>query len=98
MLIASVGQSTALEQGAIRTAALEAPIPSGTPSRDPFSGGLVGDIVDLFGYSEISDDTVNGAVAAATSMATRDRALGEWVSVTDADALAIRLQLGEFED
>lgn len=98
MLIASVGQSTIMEQGTIRTAMLEAPVPAGPPSRDPFSGGLVGDIVDLFGYSEVTDANVNGALAAATAMATRDRALADWVSVTDADALSIRLQLGEFED
>jgi rare lipoprotein A len=60
----------------------------------------VGDIADLFGYAEVPDGNaaINGAVAAATAMGTRDRALADWVSVVDQDALAIRLQLGEFED
>jgi rare lipoprotein A len=70
------------------------------PRRDPFSGGLVGDIISLFGYAESpqSSRDVNAAIDAATAMATRTQALEPWRAAVDTDARRIRLELGTFGD
>ena len=72
---------------------------SGPTSRDPLSGGLVGDIIGLFGYAEgPADKDVNGAVEAATAMATRAPQLDAWKASVDDDARKIKLELGTFND
>ncbi|HZY50605.1 MAG TPA: septal ring lytic transglycosylase RlpA family protein [Devosia sp.] len=105
MLMASLNTTTRIEQqGDTRIALADtpAPMPRATraaPHRDPFSGGLVGDIIGLFGYAEApSSDSVNAAVDAATAMATRAEALDAWKASVDDDARRINLGLGTFED
>jgi rare lipoprotein A len=106
MLMASLNTTTRIEdQGDTRVALADvrAPMartqPRSAPHRDPFSGGLVGDIIGLFGYAEVpSSSSVNAAVEAATAMATRAPGLAEWKSAVDVDARRIQLGLGTFED
>ena len=104
MLMASVDRTTAVEQGTTRVALADAPIPapaprSGPRNRDPFSGGLVGDIIGLFGYADApSSASVNAAVDAATAMATRAPDLEDWRASVDDDARKIQLELGTFDD
>ncbi len=103
MLMASVDTTTRIEdQGATRVAFAETPAPvrSRPTSRDPLSGGLVGDIIGMFGYAEApTDKTINGAIDAANAMATRTPpALEDWKNAVDDDARKIRLELGTFRD
>ncbi|MEO6395012.1 MAG: septal ring lytic transglycosylase RlpA family protein [Devosia sp.] len=72
----------------------------GPTSRDPLSGGLIGDLIGLFAYadSEQAGADVNGAIDAANAMATRSGALQDWVGAVDEDARKIHLQLGIFEN
>ncbi|MEQ1769582.1 MAG: septal ring lytic transglycosylase RlpA family protein [Devosia sp.] len=75
-------------------------VPQRPSSRDPFSGGLIGDIIGAFSYAEAeqADAAVFGAVDAANAMATRSPALQDWASSVDADSRKLRLQLGIFAD
>ena len=103
MLMASLNTTTRMEeQGDTRVAMLDTPptpaVHSGPTSRDPLSGGLIGDIIGLFGYAETGDATVNGAIDAANAMATRAGALEDWKNSVDDDARAIKLELGVFAD
>ncbi|MEQ1900444.1 MAG: septal ring lytic transglycosylase RlpA family protein [Devosia sp.] len=114
MLMASVNTTTAYEEPATRMAMLETPAEpltgervnlgelgtAGPASRDPLSGGLLGDVISLFSYADPQqgDDLVYGAVDAANAMATRASALDDWVASVDEDARKIRLQLGIFGD
>ncbi len=104
MLMASLNTTTPAELGGTRIALADVapvPRPAATAPRDrnPFSGGLIGDIVGLFGYAEApSDGDVNAAVDAATAMATRATALEDWKNSVDDDARKIRLELGVFPD
>ena len=105
MLMASLNTTTRIEeQGDTRIALVDAPAPmpraaSRAPHRDPFSGGLVGDIIGLFGYAEApSSNSVNAAVDAAAAMATRAPGLEDWKASVDEDARRIKLGLGTFED
>ena len=107
MLMASLNTTTRIEdQGDTRIALADAPAPApmprasrAAPHRDPFSGGLVGDIIGLFGYAEPpSSKSVNAAVDAATAMATRAGALDDWKDSVDDDARKVKLGLGTFED
>ncbi len=107
MLMASLNTTTEVEQQgdtrmamAATPAPLRAPSRSGPPNRNLFSGGLVGDIVGLFGYAEgpKSGEDVNAAIDAANAMATRTAALDDWKSSVDDDARKIRLELGTFSD
>ena len=106
MLMASLNTTTRYEeQGDTRIALAETPAPqpshrSGGPkNRDPLSGGLIGDIIGMFGYAEApSDKSINAAVDAATAMATRAPALDDWKASVDDDARKIRLELGTFTD
>ncbi|HZY68371.1 MAG TPA: septal ring lytic transglycosylase RlpA family protein, partial [Devosia sp.] len=72
MLMASLNRETRIEQqsGATMIAMAEtAPAPHLAPtSRDPLSGGLIGDLINMIGYAE-AERSVNGAVAAAEAMA-----------------------------
>jgi rare lipoprotein A len=99
MLMASVNRETRAEQqGDTMIAMAPTPIPrvsSGPTSRDPLSGGLIGDIINLFGYAETD---VSAAVAATEAMAGQAPALDEWRDSVDADALKVKVLLGIFED
>lgn len=103
MLMASLNRETRIEQqGATTMIAMAdtapAPVPhSGPTSRDPLSGGLIGDIINMFGYAE-ANDAVNGAVAATEAMAGSDPALEAWRQSVDADALKVHAVLGIFSD
>lgn len=97
MLMASLNTTTRMEdQGATRIALADTPVPR---DRNPLSGGLVGDIIGLFGYAEApTGKDVNSAVDAAAAMATRATALDDWRNAVDDDARKIKLQLGVFTD
>jgi len=74
------------------------PRSSGPQNRNPFEGGAIGSLItSLIGYTD-RDANVNGAVAAATAMATRAPALDDWKDSVDDDARKIQLQLGIFAD
>ena len=106
MLMASINTTTRYEeQGDTRIALAETPAPqprhrsSGPRNRDPLSGGLVGDIIGMFGYAEApTNQSINAAVDAANAMATRAGALDDWKAAVDDDARKIRLDLGTFTD
>jgi rare lipoprotein A len=101
MLMASLNRETRIEQSSPTTVIAmadtsPAPVPhAGPTSRDPFSGGLIGDIINAFGYT---DSEVNAAVAATHAMAVSDPALEEWRQSVDADALRVHAVLGIFND
>lgn len=98
MLMASLNRTTAMEQQGATTmiAMAETPTPRSAPtSRDPFSGGFIGDIINSFGYAE-TNNSVNGAIAATEAMASRTPELAEWRDAVDADARAINVMLGIF--
>jgi rare lipoprotein A len=99
MLLASLNRETRIEQSSPTTMIAmnnPAPVPhAGPTSRDPFSGGLIGDIINAFGYT---DTEVNAAVAATEAMAVSDPALEEWRQSVDADALKVHAVLGIFND
>ena len=69
-------------------------------SRGSYSSeNLAEDFFNLFGYAATEEEAaINSAHAAATAMATRSRALEEWVASVDEDARDIKLQLGQFRD
>jgi rare lipoprotein A len=115
MLMASVNRLTKLEQQQASQPVWQGPeivmasadrvnlgdVVSPWPaSRNPFSGGLVGDIINGLAYAETgsADAAVNGAVEAATAMATRSPHLADWVASVDEDARKLKLQLGIFGD
>jgi rare lipoprotein A len=93
MLMASVNTTTRFEQQGDTRIAMADTAPS---SRDPLSGGLIGDIINMFGYADTA--SVNAAIAATEAMAGRTPALEEWKSSVDVDARSIRLELGTFHD
>jgi len=103
MLMASLrtNQSPLAQPDEIRVASADVPrahSPAPT-SRDPLSGGLVGDIVGLFGYAEgPANKEINGAIDAANAMATRAPALDDWKAAVDEDSRKIELGLGTFTD
>lgn len=101
MLVASLNRETRIEQdvGSTRIALADiAPSPrSATASRDPLSGGLIGDIINLFGYAD-TNQSVNGAIAATEAMALGDPALEEWRLAVDADSRKVDAMLGILED
>ena len=102
MLMASLNTTTPAEQGSTRIALADAPRPmpasSAPRDRNPFSGGLIGNLItSLMGYQDTTEK-VNAAVDAATAMATRAPELAEWKASVDDDARAIRLDLGTFSD
>ena len=102
MLMASVGRETRMEQRSDTMIAMAAPTPmqrsSGGPaSRDPLSGGLIGDIINMFGYAD-SNASVNGAIAATEAMALGTPDLEEWRDSVDADTRRVNDPLGIFHD
>jgi rare lipoprotein A len=97
MLMASLNTVTGLERPQADTMiAMAAPTPMPS-SRDPLSGGLVGEIASLFGYAE-SNASVNAAVDAAAAMGAATTSLAEWREAVDADARAVKVPLGVFSD
>lgn len=103
MLMASVDRVTRIEQQSDTMIAMAAPTPlpraaapDAPTSRDPFSGGLVGDIINLFAYSDAAP--VDDAIAATQAIAARTPALEEWRESVDADSLKVNLRLGVFDD
>jgi rare lipoprotein A len=104
MLMASVDTTSPVEEGPTRVALADLPpgrpVSHTAPRRDPFSGGLVGDIIGIFGYAESPESSrdVNAAVDAATAMATRAQGLEAWKNAVDIDARRIDLELGTFRD
>ena len=70
---------------------------AGPTSRDPLSGGLIGDIIYAFGYAE-SGVAVNSAIDATEAMAASTPALDEWKNAVDADARKVNVELGVFSD
>jgi rare lipoprotein A len=113
MLMASVNKLTKLEQqlaaqpawpeapeivmastGHVNLGDVATPWPA---SRNPLSGGLIGDLIGGLAYAE-SDVSVNGAIEAATAMATRAPQLDGWVAAVDEDSRKLKLQLGIFGD
>lgn len=101
MLMASINRETRIEQQGqttmIAMADTSAAPRSAPTSRDPLSGGLIGDIINMFGYAE-ANDAVNGAVAATEAMAMSNPALEDWRQSVDADALRVNVLLGIFDD
>ncbi len=100
MLMASLNRETSFERqsGTTMIAMAETPAPRAAPtSRDPLSGGLIGDIINMFGYAE-TNQSVNGAIAATEAMASGNPALEEWRQSVDADALKVNVLLGVFSD
>lgn len=104
MLVASIDRPSVVEQqqGDTRIALADTPEPSiadedAPSSRDPFSGGLVGDIMGLFGYAD-TNAAVNGAIDAANAMAAEASQLEEWRASVDADARRVHIEIGTFAD
>lgn len=94
MLMASIDRPTRFEQqGDTRIAMADTPAPA---SRDPLSGGLIGNLIGSLAYAE-AGPSVNGAIAAAEAVATRAPALAEWRDAVDADARAVTVPLGVFK-
>ncbi len=102
MLTASLNKTTRIEQQGATTmvamAQTSSPAPRSAPAgRDPLSGGLIGDIINMFGYAE-ANANVNAAIAATEAMAGSAPELAEWREAVDADARAVSVQLGIFDD
>ncbi len=93
MLMASIDRPTQFEQqGETRIAMATTPA-----NRDPLSGGFIGDLIGSLAYVD-AEASVNGAIDAAEAMATRAPALAEWRDAVDADARAVDVKLGVFND
>jgi rare lipoprotein A len=97
MLMASIDRPSVVEEQGETRIALADTRSDGPTSRDPLSGGLVGDIMGLFGYAD-TNQTVNGAIDAANAMATRASALDAWKASVDDDARKVRIEIGTFAD
>jgi rare lipoprotein A len=101
MLMASLNRQTRIEQsGATTMVAMAESVPAphaGPTSRDPLSGGLIGDLIGMFGYAD-PNRSVNGALAATEAMVERNPALEAWRQSVDADALEVEILLGMFND
>ncbi len=97
MLVASINRPTAVEQGDTRIALADVPSSGGPTSRDPLSGGLVGDIISMFGYAD-TNASVNGAIDAANAIALATPALDEWKTSVDEDARKVHIEIGTFAD
>jgi rare lipoprotein A len=105
MLMASLttGPVQDFDQGDVRVASADMPAPRpvarAASRRNPFSGGIVGSIIGMFGYAEAPKSSdIDSAISAANAMATRAGALDDWKASVDDDARRIRLDLGDFTD
>lgn len=102
MLLASVDKLTRMEQQVgqtqvafTETRAAPQPMPSGPTSRDPFSGGMIGDLIGMFGYA---DTDVTAAVAATEALAGGAPELEAWRQAVDEDARHVTVSLGTFDN
>jgi rare lipoprotein A len=114
MLLASVDKLTNMErQSPTRLAMVESTAPVAvTDGRINFGDypasapqpadrpDLIGGFIDMFGYADstAADAEISAAHAAVNAMATRSTDLQPWVASVDADARAIKLELGIFTD
>lgn len=87
MLLASVSAPSGAEAERTRVA-----IARTTPKE-----GLLDGITSLFGYAE-TNESIDGAVAAATAMANSQPELQAWAARVDEDQRKLQLQLGVFKD
>lgn len=87
MLLASVEAPHGIESERVRVAISES-----TPK-----AGLLDGITSLFGYAE-TNESIDGAIAAATAMAYADPKLQAWAATVDEDQRKLTLQLGVFRD
>jgi rare lipoprotein A len=87
MLLASVSAPSGAEAERTRVA-----IARTTPKE-----GLLDGITSLFGYAE-TNESIDGAVAAATAMANSQPELQAWAARVDEDQRKLQLQLGVFRD
>ena len=104
MLLASVDQPTRLERQTTMVAMAETPASNGRLNINELIAGseaprenLLDGITSLFGYAE-TNDSIDGAIAAATAMANSDPKLQAWAATVDEDQRKLRLQLGVFKD
>jgi peptidoglycan lytic transglycosylase len=103
MLMASLDTTTPMEQGNTRIAVADVQPQrarlSAPHDRNPFSGGLIGKLINSLSYAADPGETnVNAAVEAATAMASRASGLDDWKNSVDDDARKIKLELGVFND
>ncbi len=100
MLIASVDRVTPYEQqsGGTMIAMAPSPMPraAGPTSRDPLSGGLIGDIIGMFAYGEEAPAT--GALAATEALALGTPSTEPWSDPAEANGAKVQLLLGVFGD
>ena len=87
MLLASVSAPSGIESQRTRIAIAES-----TPK-----AGLLDGITSLFGYAE-TNESIDGAIAAATAMANGEPELQAWAATVDEDQRKLQLQLGVFRD
>ncbi len=83
-LLASVSAPTRLDEKATRLAQADSP-------------NLLDGITSLFGYAG-TNESIDGAIAAATAMANSAPELQAWSATIDADQRKLKLQLGVFKD
>lgn len=83
-LLASVATPTRLDEEATRLAMVETPT-------------LFDGFTSLFGYAA-TDESIDGAIAAATAMANSAPQLQAWAATVDEDQRRLKLQLGVFKD
>lgn len=93
MLVASVDRLSAVEsqQGGTQVAL------AGPSDRDPFSGGLIGDFINLFGYADGSSSST-GAVDATNALAAGTPALDDIAGTPDDGATKVDIEIGTFAD
>jgi rare lipoprotein A len=84
MLLASVESPTRLDEKATRLA-------QAGPTN------ILDGITSLFGYAE-TNQSIDGAISAATAMANSDPKLMAWAATVDEDQRKLKLQLGVFRD
>ena len=87
MLLASVEAPRGIESERVRVAIAES-----TPKAGLFDG-----FTSMFGYAE-ANDSINGAIEAATAMANAEPELQAWAATVDEDQRKLTLQLGVFRD
>jgi len=85
-LLASVEAPRGIESERVRVAIAES-----SPK-----GGLFDGVTSMFGYAE-TNESIYGAIAAATAMANSDPELMAWAATVDEDQRKLKLQLGVFK-
>jgi rare lipoprotein A len=87
VLLASVEAPRGIESERVRVAIAES-----SPKAGLFDG-----ITTMFGYAE-TNESIDGAIAAATAMANGEPKLQAWAATVDEDERKLKLQLGVFKD